>query len=123
MVYIYLNYMNLKTTISITVDTDVIKKHRNAGNNVSKLCNDFLKSFEFPKDKAIAAIKEEGQQKINAVEKAASAVDNTLKINTMLREALKHRATNSSKTNEILKDICKTYNLEWGEVVRRMERL
>ncbi len=82
-----------KVHATITVDADILALHRNAGNNVSRLCNDFLCSY-FPKQ--AEALVQDAENKTKAIKEAISERNknanwdsNTIKI---LEEAKEKRS-------------------------------
>ena len=85
--------MDNKIHATITINANVLKAHRACGNNVSKLCNDFLTDYFLSEgEKAI----KEAQNKVDTIketvskeQKTATNTQNTLKI---LNEAKQNRA-------------------------------
>jgi Post-segregation antitoxin CcdA. len=113
----------MKVHVNISLDSEVYRKHRAAGHNISKLCNTFLENYAVEpakvKQKAIANVSET----IKALYSQQKQEDKDKKLRGLLLQAIKFRATNEIKCRETLKKICHDYNLEWFEAVRRMEQI
>ncbi len=112
-----------KVHATITIDADILALHRNAGNNVSRLCNDFLCSY-FPKQGE--ALIQDAENKTNAIKQAISERNrnsnwdsNTIKI---LEEA-KQKRTKGEEFRGLITLACLHSNKTREEMVNLMDNL
>lgn len=128
-----------KTTVTITLDVEVIERLRNSNINVSKTCNEYLASY-FVKIKRKADLQKEIQTKESelAVIKSKLAserikdtklkekqLSNKLKQEIKALQALYKQKENGSifakeEFKKKLDFVCQEFNLELSDVVRKI---
>lgn len=110
----------MKALVTLTIDVDVIAKHRKAGHNVSALVNSFLAGYF--KETAPILI-EEAKQKTNIVidtiQKGATAAEEDALVKILLEKARKARALGQN-FKELLDEAEKLSGLSRAELVGKL---
>ena len=121
--------INPKTTISITINIDAYNFHRNAGHNISKLCNDYLSTFVSPdQDNSKIKVLEEklAAEHKKASEGAVVETRNKQQVEASLTEELldaKGLRATGGDFGAAITAICEKYDITRGEAISRMERI
>ena len=113
----------MKVVRNITLDADVWETCRVANENISKLCNDYLKYY-FDSPEQYKAKKEQETEKVVHVFEALKQKGlQDEELDKLLRQAKVMRACYDPGFNRFLKDASSRFHIDWIEMIRRMEKL
>jgi hypothetical protein len=112
----------MKHHVVITLDYDVYRKHRLARHNISKLCNDFLASYDIDLKALEAEKRQVIAQEMGAVKDFRENLGRDEEINKRIAQVRVIMRVDLDKGNAMLKQVCKEYPIDWQEAMRRVEK-